>query len=105
MRLHPILMLPCLLLTIPGCGQGGPASWTAPVVLDLAPVRCPEPDPRIEAEFRRTTPRPEGPLSKDDVRRWIDTLELSERRKNARGQQVIEELERCRNAAQSAVTS
>ena len=98
-------MLPFLLLTIPGCGPEGPVSWTAPVVVDLTPVRCPELDQKTVAEFRRTTPRPAGPLNKDDVRKWIDTLELSERRKNARGQQVIEEFERCRNAAQSAVTS
>ena len=98
-------MLPFLLLTIPGCAPGGPVKLDAPAVVDLAPVRCPEVDPRIKAEFRRTTPRPAGPLTKDDVRKWIDTLELSEQRKNALGRQVVEELERCRNAAQPAVTS
>ena len=75
------------------------------MVVDLAPVRCPELDQRTVAEFRRTTPRPSGALTKDDVRKWIDTLELSERRKNARGRQVIEEFERCRNAANPALTS
>lgn len=84
-----------MLLTIPGC-ETAPAKLDAPAAVSLAPVRCPEPDPKIKAEFRRTTPRPAGPLTKDDVRKWIDTLELSERRKNALGRQVIAELERCR---------
>lgn len=74
-------------------------------MVSLAPVRCPEPDAASRAEFRRTTPRPEGPLTKDDVRRWIDTLETSERRKNARGRQAIAELERCRGVAMTETTS
>ena len=98
-------MLPFLLLTIPGCASD-PAKFDTPVVVDLTSVRCPEVDPKIKAEFRRTTPRPAGPLDKDGVRKWVDTLELSERRKNARGLQVIEELERCRGAdSASGITS
>lgn len=89
-------MLPFLLLTIPGCANA-PARFDAPVVVELSHVRCPEPDATTLAEFRRTTPRPAGAISKDGVRKWIDTLEISERRKNLAGQRLADELARCRN--------
>lgn len=92
-------------LTIPGCGPDGPVRLDAPAVVSLAPVRCPEPDRRAKVEFARTTPRPGGAVDKDGVRAWIDKLEISERRKNAHGRQLIAELERCRGDTTSDATS
>lgn len=84
------------MLTILGCVQDRPVKLDTPVVVNVAPIQCPAVDRETEAEFERTTPRPAGPLTKDDVRKWIDTLEEAELRKNAHGRQLSRELERCR---------
>lgn len=76
-----------------------------PVVVDLAAYRCPDLDPAVRAEFARTTPRPgldtadtDGTpsLSRDAGRKWIDRLEVSERRKNGTGLSLADEYDRCR---------
>jgi len=85
-----------LLLTTPGCGPDGPIKLDAPLALDLAAVRCPELDGGAKREAKRVTPRPAGPVTKDQTRQWINTLELSEVRKNRTLQRVIDEYERCR---------
>ncbi|MGE8942717.1 hypothetical protein ACO2I3_12450 [Leptospira interrogans] len=72
-------------------------------MVDLTSTRCPEIDAKTKAEFRRTTKRPTGPVTKDGVRQWIDSLELSERRKNLAGQRILEEHESCRGV--TAATS
>ena len=79
-----------------GCEQDRAIKFDAPLVVEVAPVKCPDVDRATEAEFNRVTPRPPGPLTKDDVRKWIDALEESEVRKNAHGRQVIRELRQCR---------
>ena len=84
---------------IPGCASDDPVKFDTPVVVDMAPVRCPEVDEKTKAEFSRTTPRPSGPVTKDGTRQWIDALELGQRRKNALGLQLVAELERCRGVA------
>lgn len=77
-------------------------------VVDLAPVRCPDLDPSVRAEMRRTTPRPSADatdtdgvqgLSRDAVRGWLSRLELSEQRKNSAGTVAIEAYDRCRGLA------
>lgn len=81
---------------IHGCSASAPARWETPVVVDLTAARCPEIDDKTRAEFKRTTRRPAGPVSKDGARAWIDRLETSEQRKNLAGQRVIDEFDRCR---------
>ena len=86
----------CLLPMIHGCGPNGPIRLDAPLALDLASVRCPEIDEGAKREAKRVTPRPAGPVTKDQTRQWINSLELSEVRKNRTLQRVIDEYERCR---------
>jgi len=67
-----------------------------PVAVDLAPIRCPDVDPRTRAEFRRLTPPPAhgSPLTREHV----DNLDASQMRKNAAGNRLITEYEKCRGA-------
>jgi len=85
--------------------------WDAPLVVDVAPVACPEIGSRTRAEFSRTTPRPapdtvgddgKSYVSKDATRAWIDALEVSEAQKNKVGQALVKEHDRCRGEAPPA---
>ena len=110
-------MLLCLPLTILGCSGGAETiKWEAPLVIDFTSVSCPEASTATRAEFRRTTPRPapdttdadgNAAVSKRATQQWIDTLEVSERRKNAAGQALASEHDRCRGASpqQTALAS
>jgi len=77
----------------------------APLVVDHAAARCPAADARAAREFRAQTafPRPDvtlptgdPALSRTAVQKWLDSYEANERRKNATGQRVLREYERCR---------
>jgi hypothetical protein len=84
-----------------GCSKSEPPeAQVKPVVVDLAPVRCTEASPADRAEFKRKVPRPAPPVTKDDTRRWIDTLELAVERKNAAGLRVVDEWDACRKGTQ-----
>ena len=76
--------------------------------MNFTAVECPELAAGPRAEFRRTTARPSPDttdadgrpaVSKRATQQWIDALEVSERRKNAAGQAVIGEHDRCRGGA------
>jgi hypothetical protein len=74
--------------------------WVAPVVVDLAELRCPEPDPRARAEFRRVTKPPAtGDL---DAKEHIDSLRADIARKNATGLRALAEHEKCRGTPPAA---
>jgi hypothetical protein len=68
----------------------------APVVVEVAPHRCPPPDPAAIAEFKRRTPPPAGAVTRAQAEAWLDAYELAEARKNAVGQRLVREYERCR---------
>lgn len=93
------------MLTIPGCSASAPVKFDATPVVSLASVRCPSIDPKLRTEFRRTTPVPPGHVRKSDTREWVDAFETSELRKNAYGQVLIQELERCRGETSADATS
>lgn len=79
-----------------GCSGGVAVPGLQPAVaVDLAATRCPEIDARTRAEFRKVTPPPAAELT----RAKVDELRASEIRKNAAGQRVIAELDRCRGQA------
>lgn len=89
----------------PGCAATEVPRWVAPVAVELAPVRCPEIDPRIRAEFKRTTKPPaEGDLGKKQTRALIDALRISEARKNAAGARVVGEHDACVGAQAASVS-
>lgn len=94
-------MLLCFLPTILGCSQSVVDKPLATLVTpantqDLAPVRCPQADPRVVAEFKRTTTAPAGDITKRASQEWLDAYEESERRKNRAGQRLVKEYEGCR---------
>lgn len=78
----------------PGCSGTEPVTLV-PVAVDVTPIRCPEVDPRTRAEFKRLTPPPAGALTREHV----DALDASQMRKNAAGNRLIDEYDRCRGAA------
>jgi hypothetical protein len=96
----------CFATMTAGCAKDPPPPrLVPPPVVDLAPVRCPDLDPAIRAEFTRRTPVPKSDvrepdgvpgLSRTAVRGWIDRLDVGEVRKNAAGQVVIQAYDNCR---------
>lgn len=68
-----------------------------PVVVEVAPIRCPELDAKLKETMRYRVPRPKPPLGKNDVRAWLDRHEIEEERKIAAGEIIIREHETCRN--------
>ena len=96
----------CLLLTIAGCcGCAEKPVNFVPVIVDNTERRCPDVETRIEREFSRTTVRPAGPLSKGDIRLWVDRLEHSELYKNEVGRELIREFRICRRRVEKAPVS
>lgn len=101
---------------IHGCGQAeatkAPAPQLAsPVVVDLAPHRCPTIDPSVSAEWRKVTPRPEPKMCpetgrvgmcQDQVRAHINALEASEERKNGVGRAQERDMKACRGESSAA---
>lgn len=92
-------------------GEAPRPQLNSPVVVDLAPVRCPASDARIAAEWRRTTPRlkpqlcPEtgkAGLCKGQLKAQIDSLHESEARKNAAGLVQERDNAECREPAKKA---
>lgn len=108
MRKALILTLLFFPLTILGCSKDDAIeiTWAPPDVTFLTSVACPEVNAKTRFEFTRTTPRPKPDtidaqtgkpsVSKDAAKKWIDTLEVSEARKNRDGLAVIAEHDRCR---------
>jgi hypothetical protein len=82
-----------------GCVKDAPPPPLKPVVVDLAPIRCGDTAAADRAELKRFTPRPAPPVTKAATRMWIDTLELSERRKSAAGLRAVDELAACRTGS------
>ncbi len=100
----------CLMPLIHGCVSSQaartPPSFNAPVVVDLAKERCPAADPRVSAEWQKTTPAPKTRpcpesdnrpgICKGDLQEYADALRASEVRKNLAGQQQERETAACR---------
>lgn len=99
----------CLMMN--GCADAvpPPAVLVQPRAVDLAPLRCPEPDPKIAAEWKSGWQRPKPRqcrdgqgLCREDVRAYLDNLEASIDRKNAAGAQLSREYEACRGKAHTS---
>lgn len=84
-----------------------PQADLARVVVDTAPIRCPDVDPRVERALAEPfpAPPPSRPLADgrsgldDDAKRaWIDRAEQLDARKTAAGQRAVADLKACRGA-------
>lgn len=92
-----------------GCASGQAANEIkAPVVVEVAPIRCPEADPAMRREFRRVTTAPmpdttgtdgKPAVSLGTLKAKVDELRLSEARKNRAGTRALGEYDACRNGA------
>lgn len=109
LKLLRVIGLPCCLLTMGGCESGKQsAELTAPVVVDVAPIRCPDADPALRREFRRVTMAPVADTTGTDgkpavslgtMKAKLDEMRLSEARKNKAGTRALSEYDACRNGA------
>lgn len=91
---------------MPGCAVlDGPKALAPPLIVEVAPIKCPPVPAKARAEFRRTTPAPAGDLNRKKTREWVDALRLSEARKNDAGAGVIREHDACVGAPASAPIS
>lgn len=91
----------CCLLMIPGCAPK-PDRIVSPAI-DLAPYRCPPAraaDRRLFAEGPARPPQ--GALTADGLKRWVDSLEVQIAARNAAGARVIRDYDRCRGETASA---
>lgn len=70
-----------------------------PGLLERIKARCPELPPADLAELKARTPRPPAPVSKGEVRAWIDRLESGERRKGEAGERIARSYDACRGVA------
>jgi hypothetical protein len=87
---------------ITGCESGKAAPWPAALAVDLAPIRCPDPDKKLKAEAKRVTPPPAGPLMAGTTKALIDSFRASELRKNAALARSLGEYDRCRDLPAAA---
>lgn len=90
------MVLSCSTLAIAGCKDAPAPQPLKPVVVDLAAVRCPNVGAADRVEAIRRTQRPAAPVVKSAAREWIDTLEVSEARKNAALDRAHAALDACR---------
>ena len=76
-----------------------------PIAVDTGQIRCPEISAFAKSEFQRVTGVPEfdtvddkgvPSLSKASLRKWADSYEASEVKKNAMGLWLLDEYRRCR---------
>jgi hypothetical protein len=97
MRSTPYLMLATLSfpLTILGCAKEAPPP-EVPVV-ELSTFRCPPIDDGARNAILHRVPRPKGAVSKADVRRWVDSLEVDAERKIEAGMLIMREYDDCRD--------
>jgi hypothetical protein len=82
----------------PGCAQK-PDRIVSPAI-DLAPFRCPPARPADRKLFAAGPARPpQGALTTDGLKSWVDRLEVQIAARNAAGARVIGDYERCRGDA------
>lgn len=84
------------MLMIPGI-QGCETLNLNPAV-DVAAERCVPLDPRDEREFSKWAPHPDKPnqdLTSDDMKDWVNRLEVSESKKNKAGKRLINDYKAC----------
>lgn len=104
-----------------GCGPGwlggaDTSDWSAPLVIQGTSLSCPEADPALRRESKRTVPalQPDAKdaagkpyVSDDAVKRKFDEFRVSQERKNRALGRALDEHERCRTggAANAQVAS
>ena len=85
----------CGALMMAGCAASSPPP--APIVLDLAPKRCPAlAAADLRALDQRPLPPPPGDITQGQARAWIDGLGLQVETMRRAGLRVVLQYHRCR---------